>query len=171
MQNHFQLFSSFIKSTGWVTTYFSIFSNGFNAMMGENEVKSSHSSQVVSYGLIWLSWGTTWLETSVAWLWLDLICDLTRLIIKSFSSTLVSMWALHSIKMGEVGFFMLWKKLSLNWKTWNEIDWLALDKLMANTVFMICSFSPSFDWPKNFQSTVQLTHVKSFYAAGPIKMQ
>ena len=45
----------------------------------------------------------------------------------------------------------------LNWKTWNGINWLALENLMAITVF-----SPSFDWPKVFQSTVQLTHVKSF---------
>ena len=34
---------------------------------------------------------------------------------------------------------------ALNWKTWNGINWLALDKLMANTVFMMCSYSPSFD--------------------------
>ena len=28
-----------------------------------------------------------------------------------------------------------------NWKkTWNGINWIALDKLMANTVFMMCSF-------------------------------
>ena len=48
--------------------------------------------------------------------------------------------------------------LALNWKTWNGINWLALDRLMASTVFMMCSFLPSFDWPKEFQSTVQLTH-------------
>ena len=47
-------------------------------------------------------------------------------------------------------------------KTWNGINWLTLDKLMANTVYMMCSFSPSSDWPKEFQSTAQLTHVKSF---------
>ena len=52
--------------------------------------------------------------------------------------------------------------ITLNWKTWNGINWLTLDKLMANTVFMMCSFSPTFDWPKIFQLTVQLTHVKSF---------
>ena len=55
-----------------------------------------------------------------------------------------------------------WVCVTMNSKTWNGITWLALDKLMANTVFMMCSFSPSFDWSKEFQSTLQLTHVKSF---------
>ena len=58
--------------------------------------------------------------------------------------------------------YLIYWKPSLNLKTWNGITWLALDKLIANTVFMMCSFSPSFDWLKEFQSTVQLTHVKSF---------
>ena len=43
---------------------------------------------------------------------------------------------------------------SLNWITWNGITWLAFRKLMANTVCRICSFSPSFDWSIEFQSTV-----------------
>ena len=42
------------------------------------------------------------------------------------------------------------------WKTWNGFNWFALDKPMANTVCMMCSFSPSFDWPKEFQSRYSL---------------
>ena len=36
-----------------------------------------------------------------------------------------------------------------------NIEWnypVALDKLMANTVYMMCSFSLSFDWSREFQS-------------------
>ena len=49
---------------------------------------------------------------------------------------------------------------SLNWKTWNKINCLALDKLMANTVFMMCSFSTSLDWPEDFDD-VQVQLVKN----------
>ena len=38
----------------------------------------------------------------------------------------------------------------LNWLTWNGITWLAPHKLMANTVCIICYFSPSFDWSMEF---------------------
>ena len=40
---------------------------------------------------------------------------------------------------------------TLNWITWNGITWLTLLKLMANSVCIMCSFSHSFNWPKEFQ--------------------
>ena len=33
---------------------------------------------------------------------------------------------------------------------WSGINWLAHDKLIANTLLIICFFSPSFDWPWRF---------------------
>ena len=44
------------------------------------------------------------------------------------------------------------KYTPLDWKTSNRITWIALYKLMANTVCMMCSFSSSFDGHRNFST-------------------
>ena len=53
-------------------------------------------------------------------------------------------------------FLWLWATEMSNME-WNGITWLALHKLMANTVcIMMCSFSPSFDWSREVQTRYSL---------------
>ena len=62
-------------------------------------------------------------------------------------------WSIHCFKTESNRFTIVRMRYSATVGSLNWITWLALHKLMANTVFMMSSFSPTFDWSKEFQSS------------------